>query len=191
MRINQMNTIACAEEVTRDIRHSLRLLRTNPGFSAAALLSLALGIGANTAIFSVVNGIIIRPLPYPEPEALAGVFNLGVFHGETFSDMAISPGMYKAYEENSQTFQAFGVWTAGSATLSGAGDPEQVATVTITQGLLPALGVPPHLGRWFSKEDDTPGTQETAILSYGYWQRKFGGDPAVLGRTILVDFLPR
>src|SRR6266542_2456787 len=89
-----MNTIAFLEGILRDVRHAFRMIRMNPGFSAAAILSLALGIGANTAIFSVVNAVIIRPLPYAEPESLVGVFNSGVIQGETFNDMGLAPGMY-------------------------------------------------------------------------------------------------
>src|SRR5258707_1901359 len=105
--------------------------------------------------------------------------------------MPLSPGMYAAYKQGAQTFQSFGVWVVGTATISGTGDPEQIATVTMAQGVLPRLGVRPYLGRWFSNEDDTQGTQETVILSHGYWQRKFGGDGQIIGRTLLVDFTPR
>ena len=100
------------------------------------------------------------------------------------------PGMYAACKESARAFESFGVWTPGAATVTGMGDPEQLATVTATQGVLPTLGVPAYIGRWFSNEDDTPGSPETVILSYGYWQRKFGGDRDVLGRTIVIDFVP-
>src|SRR5579864_1968829 len=172
------------------MRYAVRMIRTKPGFSVPALLSLALGIGPNIAIFSVVNAVLIRPLPYPEPESLVGVFNSAVFQGEPIHNMDLSLGMYAAYKENAQAFQEFGVWTAGAASVTGLGEPEQVATVTMTEGVLPALGVRPYLGRWFSKEDDAQGAQETVILSYGYWQRRFGGDGRVLGRVVLIDFVP-
>jgi putative ABC transport system permease protein len=167
------------------------MIRMNPGFSAAAILSLALGIGANTAIFSVVNAVLIRPLPYPEPESLVGVFNSGVNQGETFKDVGLAPGMYAGLKEHSRTLQEFGVWLPGAATVTGIGDPEEIKTVTMTQGVLPALGVRPSLGREFSLEDDTPGTPQTVILSHSYWMRRFGGDERVLGRTIVIDFVPR
>src|SRR5262249_25956862 len=142
------------------------------------------------AIFSVVNAVVLRPLPYPEPEALAGVYNSGVFHGEVIRNMPLLLGMYRTYQEGAQTFQAFGVWTPGAATGTGSGDPEQIATVTMTNGVLRALGVPAYLGRWFSREDDTPGAPGTVVLSYGYWQRKFGRDAHVIGRVVLIDFVP-
>jgi predicted permease len=167
------------------------MIRMNPGFSAAAILSLALGIGANTAIFSVVNAVLIRPLPYPEPESLVGVFNSGVIQGETFNDMGLAPGMYAGLKELSKTFQEFGVWSSGTATVTAFGDPEQIKTVLMTQGVLPALGAQPFLGRRFSIEDDTLGTPETVILSHAYWMRRFGGDERALGRTVVIDFVPR
>jgi putative ABC transport system permease protein len=186
-----MNTLAFLGELSRDVRHAFRMIRMNPGFGAAAILSLALGIGANTAIFSVVNAVLIRPLPYPEPESLAGVFNSGVIQGETFNDMGLAPGMYAGLKERSKTFQEFGVWWSGTATVTGVGDPEQIKTVWMTQGVLPALGAWPFLGRRFSVEDDTPGTPETVILSHSYWMRRFGGDERVLGRTLVIESVPR
>jgi predicted permease len=189
--VYRMNTLTFMEAVLRDARYAARMIRTKPGFSVAAVLSLALGIGANTAIFSVVNAVLIRPLPYPGSDALVDVANRFVIQGQLFESVEISPGMYAACQEGARAFESFGVWTPGAATVTGMGHPEQLATVTATQGVLPALRVPAHIGRWFSKEDDSPGSQETVILSYGYWQRKFGGNRGVLGRTIVVDFIPR
>lgn len=186
-----MNTLAFLEGLLRDVRYALRMIRMNPGFSAAVILSLALGIGANTAIFSVVNAVLIRPLPYPEPESLVGVFNSGVIQGETFNDMGLAEGMYAGLKEHSKTFQEFGVWSSGTATVTGLGDPEQIKTVLMTQGVLPALDTRPFLGHRFSIEDDTPGTPETVILSHSYWMRRFGGDERALGRTVVIDFVPR
>jgi putative ABC transport system permease protein len=179
------------ETLWQDFRYGARMLMKNPGFSAAAILSLALGIGANTAIFSVVNAVLIRPLPYPDPESLVGVFNSGVIQGETFNDMGLAAGMYAGLKERSKTFQEFGVWSSGPATVTGLGDPEQIKAVLMTQGVLPALGAQPFLGRRFSVEDDTPGTPETVILSHSYWMRRLGGDERALGRTVVIDFVPR
>src|SRR6266542_2053304 len=187
----KMNTLAFLEGLLRDGRHAFRMIRMNPGFSATAILSLALGIGANTAIFSVVNAVLIRPPPYPEPESLVGVFNSGVIQGETFNDMGLAPGMYAGLKERSKTFQDFGVWSSGAMTVTGIGDPEQIKTVWMTQEVLVVLGAQPFLGRRFSIEDDRPGTPETVILSHSYWMRRFGGDERVLGRTVVIDFVPR
>ena len=186
-----MNIPAFLEGLLRDLRHAFRMIRMNPGFGAAAILSLALGIGANTAIFSVVNAVLIRPLPYPEPESLVGVFNSSVIQGETFNDMGLGPGMYAGLKEHAQTFQEFGVWLPGTVTVTGIGDPEQIKTVRMTEGVLPTLGAQPFLGRRFSIDDDMPGTPETVILSHSYWMRRFGGDERVLGRTVVIDFVPR
>ena len=96
-----------------------------------------------------------------------------------------------AYQEHARSFENFGVWNAGTATVTGLGDPEQVASVAMTHGVLRALGVRPYLGRWFSSADEVQGAQQTVILSYKYWQRRFGGDGRVLGRLVLIDFVPR
>jgi predicted permease len=189
--VYRMNTFTFAEGVLRDLRHALRMIRLNPAFSAAAILTLALGIGANTAMFSVFSAVLIRPLPYPDSDALVGVANRLVISGHVFEDADLSPAMYGACQEYARAFESFGVWTVATATVTGWGDPQQLVTVTATQGVLPALGIQAHIGRWFSSKDDSPGTPETAILSYGYWQRKFGGDPGAVGRTVLVDFIPR
>jgi hypothetical protein len=149
--VYQMNTLTFLEGLLRDGRHALRMIRMNPGFSTAAILSLAMGIGANTAIFSVVNAVLIRPLAYPDSESLVGVFNSAVLQGEAFPDMGLGPGMYAGLKEHSAAFQEFGVWSAGTATLTGMGDPEQIKTVRMTQGLLPALGAQPFLGAGFPR----------------------------------------
>ena len=186
-----MSALTLTEGLLKDTRHAFRMIRLNPAFSATAILSLGLGIGANTAMFSVLNAVLIRPLPYPESDELVGVSNRLVIQGQVFEDADLSPAMYAACKANSRAFESFGVWTNGAATVTGLGDPEQLVAVTATQGVLPALGIQPQIGRWFSSDDDRPGTPQTVILSYGYWQRKFGGDPAAVGRTILIDFIPR
>jgi putative ABC transport system permease protein len=188
--IYRMNTVTFVESALRTARHTVRLIRTHPGFVLTVVLSLALGIGANTAIFSVVHGVLIQPLPYPHADALVGIYNRLTISGQVYEDAALSPGMYAACRDDCRAFEHFGVWTSGAATVTGAGEPEQVATVTVTHGVLPAFGVPASLGRWFSPDDDSPGGARTAILSHGYWQRRFGGDGEILGRTVVIDFVP-
>lgn len=175
------------DNLVRDLRYALRMIRTKPGFSVPALLSLSLGIGANIAIFSVVNAVLIRPLPYPEPEKLVGVFNSAVFPGLVMQDWPLTLDMYAAYNQDQRSFEDFGVWIPGAAAVTGAGNPEQVTTVAMTHGVLRALGVKPYLGRWFSSADEMQGAQKTVILSYPYWQSKFGGDTAILGRLVIID----
>jgi hypothetical protein len=138
--VYRVNTFTFLEGAMRDALHALRVIRSRPGFSAAVLLSLALGIGANTAIFGVLNAVLIRPLPYPKSDALVGVFNSLVIQGQVFEDAELSPGMYAACKEGARAFERFGVWTSGAATVTGTGEPEQVVTVTATQGVLPAIG---------------------------------------------------
>jgi predicted permease len=188
--IYRMNTLTFVEDALRTARHTVRLIRRHPGFVLTVVLSLALGIGANTAIFSVVYGVLIQPLPYPYADALVGIYNRVTISGQVYEDAALSPGMYAACRDECRAFEHVGVWSSGDATVTGAGEPEQVATVTVTHDVLPAFGVPASLGRWFSREDDSPGGARTAILSHGYWQRRFGGDREILGRTVVIDFVP-
>ncbi|MGH9557707.1 MAG: ABC transporter permease, partial [Bryobacteraceae bacterium] len=173
------------------LRHVFRRLGRAPMFSTVAILTLALGIGATTAIFSVVNGVLIKPLPYPHPEQLVGVWHIAPGVPGFADGVNCTPTMYFTYREQNRTFDAFGLWALGGASVTGIGQPEQVAAILVTYGWLQALGVQPALGRWFSQADDTPGSPETVILSYGYWQRRFGGDKSAIGRTITMDSTPR
>jgi predicted permease len=189
--VRQMNSIGWLERLTADLRFASRMLRRNVGFALAAIGTLALGIGATTTIFSVVNGVMIRPLAYPQPDALVGIWHSAEFQGMRSSNIRLSSTMYLAYREHNQTFQEFGVWHTEAANVTGLGEPEEVRTLVVTYGTLPAVGVLPALGRWFSSTDDTAGSAETVILSHGYWQRRFGGDRAAVGRTITIDSRPR
>lgn len=187
----EMDIYVWFEILAKDLRYAIRGLRKNPGFTIAAVVTLAVGIGATTTVFTVLNGVLIKPLPYSEPERLAGVWHSAVFQGATVSNFNLSPPMYVVYQEQNRTFQHFGVWRNGAANVTGIGDPEQVRSLIVTHGILPALAVQPLMGRWFSQADDTPGSPETVILTYGYWQRAFGGDKSVVGRAITVDSRPR
>ncbi len=179
------------ETTFADLRYAVRSLRKSPAFMIVAVLTLAIGIGATTAVFSVVDGVLIKALPYPDPDALVGVWHSAVIQGETFRNANQSASMYVTYLDNNRTFQEFGVWNNGASSVTGIGEPEQVRTFRVTYGVLRAFGVQPATGRWFSEADDSPGTPETVILMYGYWQRRFGGDSQILGRTVTVDSRPR
>lgn len=174
-----------------DLRNAFRQFIRRPGFSVLAVLTLGLGIGATTAVFSVVNSVLIQPLPYPDGDRVIGIWHRATFQGATTDDMNLSPPMYFKYAEHSETLQQVGIWSRGTANVTGLGEPEQVQTFVTTHEVLPALGVQPALGRWFSAENDTPGSAETVILTYPYWQSRFGGDPQVLGRAIDIDSRPR
>ena len=189
--VHQMNSIGWLERLTADLRFASRMLRRNVSFALTAIGTLALGIGATATIFSVVNGVLIRPLPYPQPDALVGVWHTAQFQGVTASNIRLSSTMYLVYREHNQTFQEFGVWHTAAANVTGLGEPEEVRTLVVTYGTLPAVGLAPALGRLFSSADDTAGSTETVILTHGYWQRRFGGDRTVLGRTITIDSRPR
>ena len=166
----------------------LRRFTRAPMFTAIALITLAIGIGANTAVFSVVNGVLIKPLPYPNAHELVGVWHSAP--GVNIPKLNVSPTMYFTYREESQTFREFGLWSNGGVTITGQAEPEQVRSIAVTDGTLQALGVAPAFGRWFTKEDDTPGTPETVMLMPGYWHRRFGGDQSVVGRTLTIDAKP-
>ena len=185
-----MNTIPFIESLSMAMRYWLRTVRREPAFTAAATLTLALGIGATTAIFSVVNGVLLKPLPYPAADELLSVSHFAPGLGFA-NPIGMSPSMLFTYREEGRMFQAIGGWLPEGATVTGLAEPERIRTLLITFGTLQALQVPPLMGRWLSQEDDTPGAPEVVLLSYGYWQRRFNGDRGVLGRSIAVDSQPR
>ena len=132
--------------VLQDLRYSIRQMARTPGFALTAIFSLALGIGATTAVFTVVNGVLIKPLPYPDPESLVAVWHSAVIAGAVRNNANHSASMYVTYAENNRTFQEYGVWNNGASSVTGAGDPEQVRTFRVTSGVLRAFGVQPQLG---------------------------------------------
>src|SRR5579864_5427953 len=165
-----------------------RLLRT-PMFTAIATLTLALGIGANSAIFSVVNGVVLKPLPFPHPDELITVNHAAP--GVNLPDAGSAPFLHFTYHDQGHSFQAIGLYRFDNRAVTGLKDPETALSLGVTGEVLPALGLPPALGRWFSEKDDASGSPKTMILTYGWWQARFGGDRSVIGQTILVDGVPR
>ena len=162
-----------------------RRLRRAPAFTAITLLTLAAGLGANTAVFSVLEGVLLKPLPYPQAEQLAAVRLTAP--GINIKDFELSPSDYFIFREQSATFQDIAMYQDDSVSVTGMAEPERVDALIVTDGMLPLLGIPPMLGRVFSRADDTKGAPDTAVLTYGYWRRKWGGDPNVVGKTIIVD----
>jgi predicted permease len=154
-------------------------------FTAVTLVTLAVGIGANTAIFSVVEGVLLKPLPYPHPDQLVSV-NLTA-PGLGIKDLNPSPSTYFILREQGRTFQDVGIYMGYSVNVTGLAEPEHVAGMNVTDGVLSILGVAPLVGRSFSRTDDLPDSPKTVMLSYGYWRRKFGSDRSVIGRTLTVD----
>ncbi len=175
------------EDLLRDLRHGARALLRAPGFTIVATLTLALGIGATTAMFSVVNGVLLRPLPYPEQERLVELVHR-FEHGRLLG----SPAAYFGYRDHSRTFDAVGLWDWDSSpvTVTGGGEPESVRSVEVTHEVLGMLGATPVLGRSFRQDDDVPGAAPTAVISHAYWQRRFAGATPV-GQTLVVDGIAR
>ena len=171
------------------LRQTLRRLSRAPLFTAITLITLAIGVGANTVIFSVVEGVLLKPLPYPHPEQLIGVWQTAP--GIGIKELNMSQSVYFIDREQNTTLQDIGAYAGDSLNVTGAGEPEHVPGLDVTDGVLPILGVTPKLGRLFTRRDDSPGAPETVLLSYGYWQRKFGGAASVVGRSITVDGKPR
>ncbi len=170
------------------LKQVLRRLGRAPLFTAITLFTLAIAIGANTVVFSVVDGVLLKPLPYPHPEQLIGVWHTAP--GINIKDLNISPSIYFIDREQNTTLQDIGVYTGDSINVTGAGQPEHVDGLDVTDGTLPLLGVQPALGRLFTRRDDTAGAPATVLLSYTYWQHKFGGNPSAIGRTLTADGKP-
>src|SRR5262252_3479818 len=178
------------EDFFSDIRHGLRALRHNPDFTAVALLTMAIGIGANAAVFSVVNSVLLKPLNYPKSGELVALHQVapGAAGLADFENgLLLSPSMYFTYAEQNRVFQSLGVWTTDISNVTGLAEPEQVRAVVVSDGVLQALSVAPQVGRWLMAADQTPRGPQRVMLSYGYWQRRFGGDRGVVGRNITVD----
>jgi len=173
------------ETLFRDIRYGARGLWKRPGFTVIALVALALGIGANTAIFSLVNAVVLRPLPYPEPDQLVWVW--GNFPGGNRA--SISPPDYLDYRSQNKSFEqlAATMSIAAPATLTGSGEPERLTASVVTGNFFQALGVTPALGRGFSLDNEKPGNDQVAVLSHELWQRRFAGDPGIVNKRINLD----
>ena len=172
-------------ELLSDLRQVLRRLGRSPIFTVITIITLAAGVGANIAVFSVVDGVLLKPLSYPHAETLVGVWHTAP--GLNMDEVNMAPSNYFIYREQNRVFEDIGVYQGFSVAVTGQGNPEQVPALVATDGVLPTLGVAPMIGRWFSRADDTPGAADTVMLDYGYWQRRFGSDRSIVGRAITVD----
>jgi predicted permease len=172
----------------QDIHFALRVLRKNPGFTAVALLTLALGIGANSAIFSVVNGVLLRPLPYQDPGRL--VYLYSQFPRLGFDDFWISPPEYRELQQRARAFSSIGAWRTGRVNVAGTDNPVRVTSAVVSAEFFTTLGVPPLMGRPFTTEEDRPNGPAVAVISHGLWQRAFGADPQIVGRQVQMDGQP-
>jgi predicted permease len=171
------------------LRHSLRRLARSPMFSAISLITLGLGIGANTAIFSVIDGVLLKPLPYRHSEQLVALWHTAP--GVNIKDLNMAPSLYFVYSDENRVFQDVSMWQDSTSSVTGLAAPEDVPVLQATHRLLPILAVQPALGRAFTASDDDPTSARTVMLADGYWKSRFGGDRSVLGRRIMVDGNPR
>ncbi len=174
--------------ILQEARYSLRTLRKRPGFTVIAVVTLALGIGAGTAAFSVVNGVLLKPVAYPEPGRLVRVFSANPTLG--YARMMNSYPDFIDWRESNRSFVDMGIFTSQTGNFSGGDRPEQILMVRASAGLLPVLGFGAAIGRAFGPEADLPGNDRVALLSDGFWRRSFGADPGVVGRSILLDGEP-
>ncbi|MGA7635616.1 MAG: ABC transporter permease [Candidatus Acidiferrales bacterium] len=165
----------------QDVRYALRMLAKSPGFAAIAILTLALGIGANTALFSVVNGVLLSPLPNPHPDHLVSLYS----RTPTFTQSSISYPNFIDWQRNNRSLAAIAAYRSDDFSLTGAGEPERVRVEMISADFFSILGVTPTIGRDFTAQDDHAGAMPVVILSEGFWKRKWGGSPRILGQAIL------
>src|SRR3984885_11604426 len=167
------------------IRLIVRRLARTPMFTAIAAVTLAVGIGANSAIFSVIDGVLLKPLPFPHPDELITVNHAAP--GVNLPEAGSAPFLHFTYRDQAHSFQDIGLYRWADGTVTGLAEPETALSLNVTAQVLPILGMQPVLGRWFSDKDDTPGSAQTIILTYGWWQARFGGNRSVLGRALTVD----
>ena len=165
-----------------DMRYGTRQLLKAPGFTIVAVLTLAFGIGATSAIFSVINGVMLRPLPYPEPETLVRVFEVVPQYGR----FSVAPASFFDWRQQNGVFERIAAYTGGSDTFTGSEGPERITMASVSWDLFELLRVPPALGRGFTPDEDLPNQNTVIVLSHGMWQRRFGGDPGVVGRSVVL-----
>ena len=173
-------------DLVSDIRYSLRQLAKTPGFTLVAVLTLAFGIGATSAIFSVVNSVLLQPLPYPQPQGLMRVYEVVPQYGR----FAVAPATFLDWRNQNTTFERLAVYGGSTATVDIGAGPERLTGLTASWDVFETLGVAPALGRTFRQDEDAPGKDGVVVLSHGTWQRRFGADPGVLGRTIAMSAEP-
>jgi predicted permease len=180
------------ESLARDLRYSLRTLGRTPRFTVIAILVMALGIGANVALFTVVRGVLLRPLPFQDPDRLVMLYEAGLHEDDTAGSTVVSGGMYAEWKNQNRSYSSLALAQGIRVGLSGSSGqlPEKLKSALFSWDLLPTLGVQPALGRGFSQADDSPSANGTVLLSWGLWKRRFGGNPAILNQTIELDSKP-
>ncbi len=174
-------------DVMRDVSLAVRNLRRRPGFALVAILTLGVGVGATTAVFTAVNAVLLAPLPYAEPDRLVMLRERNL---PQFPSFTVAPGNFLAWKEQTRAFERLAAFRSGSFVMAGTAEPERVEGARVTADLFPLLGVPPALGRWFREDEDRPGAAAPIMLSHQFWLDRFGGDPAVVGRSITLENQP-
>src|ERR687883_1121170 len=169
----------------QDLRYGARVLRKKPGFTAVAVVTLALGVGANTAIFSVVNAVILRPLPYPEPERLVRVYEKRPKLGRTRN--VVSAPDFVDWRGQNRAFDSMAAYTGWGASLTSDGEPQRITGALASADLFRVLRAEPMLGRAFVAEEDRPGAPRVVVISHGLWRRRFGADPSAGGKAVTLD----
>jgi MacB-like periplasmic core domain len=182
-----MRFVSFIDDLIRDLRYALRNLRRNPGFTALAVLIMALGIGANSGIFAVLNAVLLRPLPYGDPQRIVLIDE--VIPALTREGMLSTPQDVLEFQRNSKAFSAVAGFTFNNVDLTGQGEPERLQGARVSAELFDSLGVRPLLGRGFTRTEDRPGSG-VAVISYSLWQRRFGGDRGAVGNLVSVDRQP-
>jgi putative ABC transport system permease protein len=172
----------------QDLRYGARILLKQPGFTLVAVLTLAIGIGANTAIFSLVNSILLRPLPFREPDRIVRLIQASPKLG--LSTWGVSQADFAAYREQNRSFESIAIYTNGATNLTGAGEPERLSTTNVTADFFNVFGVNPLLGRTFVEGEDAEGKNTICVISHAFWQRRFGGDPNIVGRMLNLNNTP-
>jgi hypothetical protein len=171
------------ETLFQDLRYGLRMLVKSPGFTGVAVLTLALGIGANTALFSVINGVLLSPLPFPQPEQLVTLHE----NKPNFEGGSVSYANFRDWRKDNRTFSSLALARTYAFSLTGAGEAEQVGAEFISSDFFSVLGVKPQIGRTFAEDEERVGAAPVALISAGLWQRKFSSAPDILGKNITLD----
>ena len=188
----RQNTLSWLDSLGRDVKYAARALHRSPGFAIAATLVIALGIGVNAALFTVVRSVLLKPLPFASPQELVRLYERTVGSGFSFPYNSNTAGIFAEWKKRNHSFSSIAISGHASYGLSGTQGqlPETVRAATFSSSMLPVLGVQPALGRNFSAADDSPSADGTALLSWNLWKRRFGGDPSIVGQTILLNARP-
>ena len=182
--VRDAHGLTLVDDVVRDVRFAVRALLRTPGFAIIALITFALGIGANAAIFSAVNAVLLQPLPYPNASRLVQLY-------ETIKDIpgtgSVSYMNFLDWKQQATSFEQMGAYYVSLGTLDGDGEPERLREGIVTTNILPMLGVKPVVGRFFTADEETRGKQRVTLLSDGLWRRHYGADRSIVGRTISIE----